>query len=50
MNTLSIPNQKKRLKSNILDLKNPSQQDIRALQMKPYGGILTSEILKKLGY
>jgi hypothetical protein len=34
----------------IKDLKNPSQQDIRALQMKPYGGILTNEILKKLGY
>lgn len=34
----------------IIDPRNPSQQDIRALQMKPYGGILTSDILKKLGY
>lgn len=28
----------------------PSQQDIRALQMKPYSGIITSDMLKKLGY
>lgn len=34
----------------IIDPRNPSQQDIRALQMKPYGGILTSDILKQLGY
>jgi hypothetical protein len=34
----------------VKDLKNPSQQDIRALQMKPYSGILTADILKKLGY
>jgi hypothetical protein len=34
----------------IVDPRNPSQRDIRALQMKPYAGILTSELLKKLGY
>lgn len=28
----------------------PSKEDIRALQMKPYGGIITSELLKALGY
>jgi hypothetical protein len=28
----------------------PSPQDIRALQMKPYSGIITSDMLKKLGY
>ena len=28
----------------------PSQQDIRALQMKPYSGIITADLLKKLGY
>ena len=34
----------------ILDPLNPSQTDIRALQMKPYAGIITPDILKKLGY
>lgn len=34
----------------IADPRNPTQQDIRALQMKPYAGILTAELLKKLGY
>tara|TARA_R110002153_G_C13272351_1_gene493386 strand:- start:262 stop:1614 length:1353 start_codon:yes stop_codon:yes gene_type:complete len=33
-----------------IDKKNPSQQDIRALQMKPYSGILSEEVLKNLGY
>ena len=33
-----------------IDTKNPSQQDIRALQMKPYSGILSEEVLKNLGY
>lgn len=28
----------------------PTQTDIRALQMKPYAGILTPELLKALGY
>jgi hypothetical protein len=34
----------------IIDPRNPSQQDIRALQMKPYAGILTADMLKALGY
>lgn len=34
----------------ILDPKNPSARDVRALQMKPYAGILTSDMLKSLGY
>lgn len=34
----------------ILDPLNPSQTDIRALQMKPYAGVITSDLLKKLGY
>ena len=33
-----------------INKKNPSQQDIRALQMKPYSGILSEEVLKSLGY
>jgi hypothetical protein len=33
----------------ILDPKNPSQRDIRALQMKPYYGRITAEELKRLG-
>jgi hypothetical protein len=28
----------------------PGQTDIRALQMKPYSGVITNELLKKLGY
>jgi hypothetical protein len=28
----------------------PRQTDIRALQMKPYSGIITADLLKKLGY
>jgi hypothetical protein len=31
------------------DVKNPSQTDIRAMQMKPYAGVLTAELLKGLG-
>jgi hypothetical protein len=34
----------------LIDLKNPRTNDIRALQMKPYGGIITDKILKNLGY
>lgn len=34
----------------IKNTKMPSQTDIRALQMKPYAGIITSDMLKKLGY
>lgn len=28
----------------------PGQTDIRALQMKPYAGVITNELLKRLGY
>lgn len=35
---------------NISNPLYPSQQDIRALQMKPYTGIITEDILKSLGY
>ena len=34
----------------ILDPTKPSQTDIRALQMKPYAGILDAKLLKSLGY
>jgi hypothetical protein len=34
----------------IPDPKNPRATDIRALQMKPYAGVLTDELLKRLGY
>lgn len=34
----------------IANPRTPSQQDIRALQMKPYAGIITTDMLKKLGY
>lgn len=34
----------------IADPRNPSAADVRALQMKPYGGMITSDLLKKLGY
>lgn len=34
----------------IADPTNPSQRDIRALQMKPYFGIITEDLLKSLGY
>jgi hypothetical protein len=34
----------------IMNPLQPSQTDIRALQMKPYAGILTPDILKALGY
>jgi len=34
----------------IPDPKNPRATDIRALQMKPYSGIITNELLKRLGY
>lgn len=34
----------------IKDPLNPSQTDIRALQMKPYAGVITADLLKKLGY
>jgi hypothetical protein len=34
----------------LLDLKAPQQTDLRALQMKPYAGVITPELLKALGY
>jgi len=34
----------------IVDPKNPSQTDLRALQMKPYAGIITAKMLRDLGY
>ena len=34
----------------IANPRQPSQQDIRALQMKPYAGIITGDLLRALGY
>jgi hypothetical protein len=34
----------------LLDPRNPTRDDRRTLEMKPYGGVLTSDLLKKLGY
>ena len=34
----------------IVDPTKPSQQDLRALQMKPYAGIIDAQLLKALGY
>ncbi len=34
----------------IPDPTNPRQTDLRALQMKPYSGVITNELLKRLGY
>jgi hypothetical protein len=34
----------------IVDPANPSRPDIRTLEMKPYGGLLTDDLLKSLGY
>ena len=34
----------------IADPTKPSQQDLRALQMKPYAGIIDAQLLKALGY
>ena len=35
---------------NIANPLNPGQTDIRALQMKPYTGIISADLLKSLGY
>jgi hypothetical protein len=35
---------------NIIDPRNPGQTDIRALQMKPYAGVIDANLLKALGY
>lgn len=34
----------------VVDPKNPSNDDMRALMMKPYSGRITSEMLKRLGF
>jgi hypothetical protein len=34
----------------IPDPRNPRPTDVRALQMKPYAGVITDELLKRLGY
>jgi hypothetical protein len=34
----------------IPDVKNPRATDLRALQMKPYSGVISNELLKRLGY
>ena len=34
----------------LLDPRNPTRDDRRTLEMKPYGGVLTGDLLKKLGY
>jgi hypothetical protein len=34
----------------IKDPKNPSPADLRAMQMHPYAGVITNELLKSLGY
>ena len=34
----------------IVDPANPARPDIRTLEMKPYGGLLTEDLLKSLGY
>lgn len=33
-----------------IDKKNPTSDDLRSLQMKPYSGTITEGLLKKLGY
>jgi hypothetical protein len=35
---------------NIVNAAKPGQTDIRALQMKPYAGIIDNALLKRLGY
>jgi hypothetical protein len=34
----------------VIDPTRPPRTDIRTLEMKPYGGLLTDELLKQLGY
>lgn len=34
----------------IPDPRNPRPSDLRAMQMRPYAGIITNELLKRLGY
>jgi len=35
---------------NIPDPRNPRASDLRAMQMHPYAGVITNELLKRLGY
>jgi len=35
---------------NIPDPRNPRPSDLRAMQMKPYAGVITDDLLKRLGY
>jgi hypothetical protein len=35
---------------NIADPRNPGPADLRAMQMHPYAGVITNELLKRLGY
>jgi hypothetical protein len=39
-----------RLNRGIIDPSNPSRKDIRTLEMKPYAGLLDSDLLRSLGY
>jgi len=34
----------------LIDPTNPPRTDIRTLEMKPYGGLITDDLLKQLGY
>jgi len=34
----------------IADPQNPSPADLRAMQMRPYAGVITNQLLKRLGY
>lgn len=35
---------------NIADPRNPGPADLRAMQMHPYAGVITNQLLKRLGY
>jgi hypothetical protein len=39
-----------RLNRGIIDPSSPSRKDIRTLEMKPYAGLLDSDLLRSLGY
>ena len=39
-----------RLNRGIIDPSKPSRKDIRTLEMKPYAGLLDSDLLRSLGY
>ena len=44
----SIANEK--FEKITIDKKNPTSDELRSLQMKPYSGTITEGLLKKLGY